>query len=330
MNPNHEVKLPPAIQKQGDSAKQLHEKVYQAPTEGTPAAQPAPAPMNPVEPVQQQFSDQGAPPVPPAMQPPPAPLHTQAEPENDYRQQYLVLKGKYDSEVPRLIQELNEAKQRMQTIENRMQGYAKMQAVSQGQGPVDYNLTEEEQELVSPEMVSLVEKVARAQASAQVQPVMHSQHQVKSDAFDQALKSTIPDFEEINNDPDFVSWMQKTPVLGTKAVYGDFFRDAVNSFDVQRTADIMKHYRAQSQPRQPVQQVQQPIPEGLRNQIQPPVNQGMQPPLQQQQAPQPVSLAWMQQFFTDVAKGVYDSQPEKKSQYEQLINEATRTGNFRD
>jgi len=190
------------------------------PTVAAPPAQPG-QPMHVVEgslavdssmptnPESQSFNLGGDPAqnyqqAPPGVQPPP-------QQENDYRQLYQSLKGRWDQEVPQLRQSVQAMVQRSNQLEQLL---AQMPPPQPGEAPDPQNplkdFTPDEIEQWGPDMLEMfariVDRRAANLAAAQVRPLVeHAQDQQRAQC-EAYLDREAPQCREINFHPALMTW----------------------------------------------------------------------------------------------------------------------------
>jgi hypothetical protein len=248
--------LPAQVKKHIDRANQLIEQINAQP-EADPNAQPAPA--DPAQPAAQQPSPQ--PEAAPAQQP-------------NFEQQYRVLQGKYNAEMPRMqaqIRELmgaNRALQEQVTATNALLASLGGQAQRPASGspassqPVKLVKDEEireygadlldvvrraAQEAVLPELDRRIEQrvqpVAQRVETVATQASSTAQRIVKQDqaAVHEMLTDQVPNWKQMDTDDGFNNWLdQKDPFSGR--VRGEMLNEAYRAHDAPRVVAFFKSY----------------------------------------------------------------------------------------
>lgn len=235
--------LPKAVQQQLDEAEQIlsasppAEPVEPAPDEPQPQPQPQPA------------------------EPQPAPQP--AEPSQDaayWRARFETLQGKYNAEVPRLAQTLQEQQQALAQM--RMAIEAQRQAPSATPQPVSL-VTEKDDEKFGADLVDLMRRVAREERRAveqalgrveqlirQVAPQLERVKQVEQKVdstregqFYSELAREVPDWETVNKDPRWLEWLTEyDPVAGKHRQQS--LDEAAAAFDARRVSAMFKLFKA--------------------------------------------------------------------------------------
>ncbi len=251
--------LPAQVKKQIERANQLIDQIN-TPAGADPNAQPAPT--DPAQPAAQ-----------PAAQQPTQPEAAPASQPN-FEQQYRVLQGKYNAEIPRLqaqIRELmgaNRALQEQVTATNALLASLGGQAQRPASGspaasqPVKLVKDEEireygadlidvvrraAQEAVLPELDRRIDQrvqpVAQRVESVANQASSTAQRIVKQDqaAVHDMLTDQVPNWKQLDTDDGFINWLdQKDPFSGR--VRGEMLNEAYRAHDAPRVVAFFKSY----------------------------------------------------------------------------------------
>ena len=206
----------------------------------------------------------GAPPPapetpPPAQTPELTPAAAEGD-DGDWQQKYQTLKGKFDSEVPRLSGELRETRGQLNEVLNRLDN---MQQPPQPPAPAAPDasalVTDEDIENYGPELADFIRRQATVVASSmtaglreenavlrqQVEQVGASTGQVQVDRYLSRLKELVPDYETINVDQGFLNWLgEMDPMAGVPRQA--FLNTAFEARDPDRTAKLFSAYKEQA------------------------------------------------------------------------------------
>lgn len=201
--------LPARIQQQLDEANEIEriiaeEQAALAVQKDTPA--PAVVPETPpaLEVVQ---------PVEPVLETP-APVAV----EEPWEARFRTLEGKYKAEVPRLNQQLKEAKGVIAELQSEV---SKVNAAPQAPAQTESLVTSEDEEAFGTDLIAVMKKVvkqetaevvrqteARVKAVAQkVDSVVDVQAETANDKFFGAIEKAVPDWEAINSDNGWLEWL---------------------------------------------------------------------------------------------------------------------------
>jgi hypothetical protein len=334
--------MPP---KHVEEAKRIADE-HDAEVAGTPPAQaaaepPAPAP----EPPAQQAPDLT----------PPAPEHD----DGDWQQKYQTLKGKFDSEVPRLSGELRETRGQLNEVLNRLERVEQPPQQAQPQPQPEVPLvTDEDIESFGPELVDLIRRQAtvvansmtaglreeNAQLRQQVEQVGASTGQVQVDRYLSRLKELVPDYETINVDQGFLNWLGEVDQMAGVPRQA-FLNTAFEARDPDRTATLFNSYKEQAgitpRPPAPTPPAPQPgvganggngqIPAGLETQISP--NSGSGGGGQQGGSGNNADQIWtsadIRNFTNDILRGTYKGREGEQEAIQAAIDAAIAEGRVR-
>ena len=192
----------------------------------------------------------------------------QGLPEGDLeklRSKYSSLRGKYDAEVPRLHSQNKELESRIQQLLEENKTLRGEIASSQ---PKAF-LTEKDTETFGADMVDVMRRAAKEEASkyaeeaaslkSQVQQLQQQLQQTASasaaasdDMFFAALSQEYPAWGEQNSDKGFLDWLNTPdPVYGF--LRNNALQDAFAKRDVHAVAGIFKAYRDQNSQANPLE-----------------------------------------------------------------------------
>jgi hypothetical protein len=267
-------RLPAPIQKQVDEANALLKELNTKPGDA-PAAAAAPTTADPpVTPPAPTSADPPiAPPQPTSADPPIAPPQpTSAPPAEDWQrmfqekdQQYKVLKGKYDKEIPELRVLLTEAQEKnrqdevlIKQLNDRLQNNAPV-AATKPNGKT--SITEKEREEYGEEFFQVVAKQAREIAEAEMAPMRAELERLRnSDKSKEQLAAEtarhqmisllderLPNWKAQNQDQNFIDWLENPDVFsGQKR--RELLTHAWNSNDAARVLRFFQAFQEDAAP----------------------------------------------------------------------------------
>lgn len=250
--------LPRAVQREADALAELEQQLQGTP-EPTPAPTPAPEP-----------TPEPAPEPTPTPTPEPAPA---PDSEEKWEHKYRRLQGKYDAEVPRLHGELRALRT---TIDQLQQALAAQQAPKPEPAPEQAKLvTETDVEAFGSELIDLQRRVARevaAEFQGEIQKLRAENEQLKAqvgqvsgDSFETRLRQVVPDFDQINADPQWIAWLDEVdPLLGAPRRVV-----AQGAWDRRDIAAIGRHVELFKKSHQPARAAESPRQAELQRQVQP-------------------------------------------------------------
>ena len=302
----------------------------------------------------------GAPPAAPEPAPQQAPDLTPPAPgdEGDWQHKYQTLKGKFDSEVPRLSGELREARGQLNEVLNRINQLEQQPQQPQAQPqptPEAPLVTPEDIENYGPELADFIRRQAtevasgmtaglreeNAQLRQQVEQVGASTGQVQVDRYLSRLRELVPDYETINVDQGFLNWLGEVdPIAGVPRQA--FLNTAFEARDPDRTARLFNTFKEQAgmAPRQPAPTPPAPqpgvgpqggnggVPAGLENQISPGSGSGGGVP-QGGDAEQIWTAADIRNFTNDILRGTYKGREGEQEAIQAAIDSAIAQGRVR-
>jgi len=244
--------LPRAIQQQVDDADAFVAQMTGQTdnTETVPNLDPQP----PADPPQQHVSQEPQP---------------KSVSEETWERKYLTLKGMYDAEVPRLHSQMKELNVQVQTLiaEN---AAAKAQQAYEQPSTAKTLITEQDKEAFGSDLLDLIDRATEQKVAGfrdRESQLLSEVNELKSklgnvserqgvsdkDRFLSALSAQVPDWEALNVDQGFLSWLAEVdPIYGLPRQYA--LTNAYEAFDAARTATIFKQYRNMIAP--PTQQRQ--------------------------------------------------------------------------
>ena len=232
------MSLPRAVLEAEEKANRLQEellKSQQQPTEGNQNQSDPPPADPPAEPV---------PPVDPNGSTPPA--ATGAEDGVEHR--YKVLQGKYNSEVPRLSAENKDLKSRLQQLEHDLE-------VLKNTKPPEVLVKPEEIEQYGEGLIDVARRIAREELAGKEAEINALKSRIDSltnvttqnveAGFFKSLTEMVPDWEQINQDNKFLTWLEEVDELTGESRQSLLSR-AEKSRDAVRTAKFFSAFKKTS------------------------------------------------------------------------------------
>jgi uncharacterized coiled-coil protein SlyX len=341
--------VPKAVRDQLQRAETLRQQMVAAQATPAPAADatpvetPAPAPSE----VQAVQSVQETPPAPaPAAETPPqaTPPAPAPQTEETWEHKYKVLQGMQQS-LAQERRELFEQNRQLRDLIARMQEQQRQQAPAPAQpAPQTSSLIKpEEVEEYGADLLDVIARKAKEQYGPLVEQMqahiqrleqqlggrMQQVEQVASvsakDSFFSKLDATVPYWEKLNTEQDFLNWLD-TPDELSGVVRREMFNRAYQNFDAPRIAKFFETYANQSGFNA------QAAPAPAANAMVPtvPLNNLAAPP-KSPSAPAPVGKkVWTRQeiaaFYENARKGVYKGKEAERSRLERDIFDASRDG----
>ena len=188
----------------------------------------------------------------------------QPEPEvkkEDFEQKYNTLRGKYDAEVPRLHAQVKELMEKVDQLSTAAAA-PKPEAPPE---PKQY-VTDADKENFGEDLLDVQRRVAMEVAekyqgqisklegtiAALTKRLDETGGQMGQMSFEQRLHMRVPDFDQINNSPEWVAWLNEVDPLvrGPRRVMA---QKAFEAGDADAVADYVKLFKDSLKPAQPKQ-----------------------------------------------------------------------------
>jgi hypothetical protein len=259
--------------------------------------------------------------------------------EETWERKYLTLKGMYDAEVPRLHADMREMKAQMQQLVAE-KATAEAKLASQPDEPQSSLITEQDKEAFGPDLIDLINRAVKTETKSfekresqllkeieelkgQLGNVSERQVVSDKDRFLVGLSQQVPDWEALNVDQGFLSWLNEAdPVYGLPRQAA--LNSAYEAFDVGRVAAIFKAYKQLVTPQ--TKQPTKPNPE-LQRQVAPTRSRSSTPTATDMQNQKIWTSGEIEQFYNDWRRGYIDN--EEAVRMEKEINAAVTQGRIR-
>lgn len=305
------MSLPKSVQAQSDAANALHQELYsirddqdgqlddhaeEAPVESVEAEEPATAPQ----------LDKDA-------------LY--------WEQRFQVIQGKYNTEVPELRQENLALKKQIDSLYKQLaSSTAQSGKAAELADTLDANLSDEEMDLVGPELVSVIKKLIGNGNQSTVDPNELETLKTKVDSFERdkqehtqatfwaEVNSRFPKWNELQNTPEAHAYFAGIDQQ-TGRLRNDVIREAQSNFDAATVVRMFQEIEALTKGKREIPaNKQQPVTSRNSSQA-----QGEQKHIW--------SRAEITQFYTDKTQGRY--KPDEAAQLEADIFAAQAEGRVR-
>lgn len=263
------------------------------------------------------------------------------ETKDTWEQKYKTLQGMYNAEVPRMKAENRELTSRVSQMEQLL-STLNNQPVAQPESTdpliTDKDVQEygdsidvmrraarEEVAQANARVAQLEKQVMQMQTSVvpQMNQISHAQAQSATQQFWADLSNKVPEWNDINNDQNFQSWLLEIDPL-TGISRQTYLEDAQSNLDSNRVAQFFKSWQeANGTPS--VAQTNRKVPsEQLEKQVSP--GRGRSGTNTMPSEGQTYSPADIEQFFDAVRKGKYKGREEERGRIERDIFAAQREG----
>jgi myosin heavy subunit len=262
------------------------------------------------------------------------------EPKDTWEQKYKTLQGMYNAEVPRMKAENRELSSRVTQMEQLL-STLNNQPVAQPES-IDPLITDKDVQEYG-DSIDVMRRAAReelAQSNArvtelentirqlqssvvpQMNQISHAQAQTAEQAFWADLSGKVPQWQDINNDQNFQSWLLEIDPL-TGISRQTYLEDAQSNLDSNRVAQFFMSWPGAKST--PVAQTNRKVPsEQLEKQVSP--GRGRSGTNTMPSEGQTYSPADIEQFFDAVRKGKYRGREEERGRIERDIFAAQREG----
>lgn len=308
--------IPRAVREQGDRAEQILQGLTAAPTQDTGNPDP-----------------QGAPQQQPAM---PAPQQQpQGNAQGSFEQKYRTLQGMHQADRERFRKELDQRDnqiraltEKLEELSNQVQAQAQAPQTSNSAAEVAANLSWEELGFSPDDVeeygedylkkwrnmaVKLVEKVNAStvgRVEQQVRSVTKDREEEARSKFYSALSGDVPDWEQINVDPQFDAWLNERDGLSFRSRKQNLL-DAVKALDATTAIGYFTAYK-ESQSRS--------------DNLAPHSFGGPQPDIYSGEGPRPWRRSEIKAFYDAQSRGALSMTAEEAMRTEQSIIAAQNAG----
>lgn len=232
-----DMTVPPQVQRDMDIAQTMQTDLY------TPKADtPVDAPLDvlnaaPTEPV--------------------APVVAPTPVSDDFQQKYRILQGKYDAEVPRLYAQLKERDTLLQQMGDRLTALETPKAPEHKSDPL---LTDKDNEDFGADLVDMARRASREEIKSEMKVLMKAiderfaslnahlgqvQEKVvmsESDKFWGRVRSLVPDWMAVDQDPAWVEFLD-TRIPGTRKTRRQEAADAISVGDAEPIKELVDLWR---------------------------------------------------------------------------------------
>lgn len=275
----------------------------------------------------------------------PAPRATEPpkgdETEETFERKYKTLQGMYNAEVPRLHADKRELTNRVQQLEQLFASMSAKPAASAA--PVQKHVTEQDVEDYG-DSIEVMRKVFREEMSSkdteigelrqlvrqmqgtvvpQVHQLSHNYAVSNEQRFWAELQAVVPDWQEINGDKEFQSWLLEVDPL-TGLARQTYLDDAQRNLDVRRVTNFFTAWKGNTGgPSARTDRKAQSASE-LERQISP--GKGRAGASRSQGEPKTYTPEDIRSFFADVQKGRYRGKEAERDRIERDIFAAQRQG----
>jgi len=263
------------------------------------------------------------------------PKEKQKAPRNDWKGRYISLRGHHDALVFELRNEISYLKDQVVAINKQ----AKASEPDKPK-PVDFTdtLTKAEKDILGDEAVAALAKMTQKATESAVAPLQQRLDEEKQQRMDRETKEAqdnrvqaqniflqklgrlVPDLSTIDMDPKFKTWMDELDQY-SGLPRKDLFRRAERTGDVARVAEFFVQYKnaiASPKKADPLAKKVTPTGEGSGEAAN-----------QQEGKGEIITMAMVNRFYSELAKGKYKGKQKLVDQTEADIEKAYLEGRLR-
>ena len=330
------MSIPKQVQKQSEEVQELYKQINGETEEAQATAEAAPeeAVNDVAEPTTSDSVEEQAPQSEPQEQ---AESGDQEPKEADWQQKYRSLQGMYNADVPRLNAENRDLAARVSQLEGLL---STMQEPAQQTPAVAEKLITDDdvkeygdsiavmrkaaREEVAQEIAQLRQQVGQLQGVLpQVQQVQAQQKKSGEQTFWNTIASEVPNWNDINNDPDFQSWLLAIDPL-TGISRQTYLEDAQKNLDASRVVNFFRTWEGENGKTNTAQVDRTAQQSQLQKQVAPgrSRNNGVKASGQNRTYTQND----IKEFYADVRKGKYKGRDDERGRIERDIFAAQQEG----
>jgi hypothetical protein len=232
------------------------------------------------------------------------------------------LQGKYNKEVPRLHEEMRSIRQENDFLRGKLELLERLVAENSRIGGSQHEESSEEDDDIAtlkndfPEIYKAIEKMLRKSlpkdADSKASYAAQAAQQAVMATFQMKLSSLVPDWQQLNTDPNFLEWLKHRDRFSRRTRH-ELMLEAFSHGDAETVAEFFNAFKAlsgdQSQKAQP------------RQHISPPVGRSKSPGSQSSRT---FKQSEIEEFYRRAALGKVD--PQTKDRFEREILQAMKEG----
>jgi hypothetical protein len=199
-----------------------------------------------------------------------------------WKQKYKTLQGMYDAEVPRLHQQVKDLTSKLDDLVSQVKASDKAveEAKEQAKHEQLQNLvTDEDRQEFGDDLIAISRKIAREESAElykQLEAVQSENNQLREmleqtgskvtqTSFEQELHRLVPDFVQVNTDPNWIKWLDEhDPLL--RAPRRVVAEKSFSEGDADSVAHFVNLFKNSQQEADPAKQV---VDKEIESQIQP-------------------------------------------------------------
>ena len=330
------MSIPKQVQKQSEEVQELYKQINGETEEAQATAEAAPeeAVNDVAEPITSDSVEEQAPQSEPQEQ---TESDDQEPKQDDWQQKYRSLQGMYNADVPRLNAENRDLASRVSQLEGLLS--TMQEPAQQTSAPVEKLITDDDvkeygdsiavmrkaaREEVAQEIAQLRQQVGQLQGVLpQVQQVQAQQKKSGEQTFWSSIASEVPNWSDINNDPDFQSWLLAIDPL-TGISRQTYLEDAQKNLDASRVINFFRTWEGETGKTNTAQVDRTAQQSQLQKQVAPgrSRNNGVKASGQNRTYTQND----IKEFYADIRKGKYKGRDDERGRIERDIFAAQQEG----
>ena len=268
--------------------------------------------------------------------------HSESDTEvkkESWQQKYKTLQGMYNTDVPRLNAANKDLNNRVVQLESLLGDLNKQETPVQ-EAPIEKLITDDDvkeygdsidvmRRAAKEEVAGQLGRVKELEAEIeklkgvvpQVQQVQQQQKSSSEQQFWNALNTEIPNWNEINSNPDFQSWLLEIDPL-TGMSRQTYLEDAQKKLDSKRVISFFSTFEQATGNANSARETRSSNPE-LEKQVAPGRGRSAKPTASEGKT---YTTADIKKFFEDVRMGKYKSREEERGKIERDIFAAQQEG----
>lgn len=314
------MSLPKQVQAELEAAERIEQELQNAanPQPEPVAEEPEPEPVVEPEPVLEQEPE-----------PEPQPEPTKTSDDETWERRYKTLQGMFNAETARNKAEVADLKDQLKQVLSEL----KESKVAPTE-PQRSLVTDKDVEDFGGDLVDLIGRKAADVVNAQMSrleaenarlreelgSVSEQQGEARRDTYFSNLERLVPDYRELNVDPDFLEWLAEVDNLSGQPRQ-NFLNNAFESYDVDRTAILFNSFKElTATPAQP-----KIAPKELQRQVAPGTSKASS--VATTNANERIwKMSEIDRFYRDVARGTYKGNDAEQARIEAEIDQAVLEG----
>jgi hypothetical protein len=312
------MSLPKQVQAELEAAERIEQELQNAanPQPEPVAEEPEPEPVVEPEPVLEQ-------------EPEPQPEPTKPSDDETWERRYKTLQGMFNAETARNKAEVADLKSQLKQVlseikESKVAPTEPQRSLVTDKDVEDFGgdlvdlIGRKAADVVNAEMSRL--KAENAQLREEMGSVTEQQGEARRDVYFSNLERLVPDYRELNVDPDFLEWLADVDNLSGQPRQ-NFLNNAFESYDVDRTAVLFNSFKElTAAPAKP-----KVVPKELQRQVAPGTSKASSV------ASTPANeriwkMSEIDRFYKDVARGNYKGNDAEQARIEAEIDQAVLEG----